>query len=795
MRKEQPWIGLAVTAFLAIGFGIAAADSLRWSLPEYDLLWMVPAMSSYTAGKSVAGVLSFLLGALPIGFAQPVLKLYLFIVDALMGPQTRWLLLASFIVHALSSGLLYLLGRRLGLGRAPSWAAALLFFSCAVHFHAVVWPPAAQHLFAVLTILLLLVLYLETEERLSRGIPSAGMYAASLAVALFSSLQRSAFIAPVLIGVHLLVCSKDPEERFRRYVRWMIPLGCAYLSYQAWVITQVGDPVVTEVLRKMPWPKIFRPYLVVDPLDRPNPVAPWARTFTVWVVGALSLGFGAALLRGMKRPLSRKGRTGLITLACVLVYVSWARHDARQVLLPYNMLAPFLATMAGLLEPFRAGLSSNSAEGFYYFPAQVSPWSVLAVLGAALFFRRKLLPRNRALVLLPAWYLLTTVLTLHQVSSFPLRTPSRYFLYVTPPICLLLAVMLSSFFEHLKIGRSERPGWRSFFFWCVVALLGLSNLAAIRVALFRGRLANTYLAYDDLRVVRLVEEDLPTVQRGKPVGTVWVSGVLPMPLQEKSKHIPLEIPDDYDNLSFIAEGMTGHGAWIRGLHLGEQPPQAVIPRYRVERDRLLRRDGENADLFVRRMEQGLEALKKDPDEAKRLLIEAVRTRPFLLRYLLGSLRLMDTLWLTDGTDLQDWLNRTNGGHASKGDAWVEKTEQVRSVVSREVSDFVLCLFLVSYVEHTEGDKAESQYWLSQIQLLDRDPERVAARLGSYPVVRADPSLGQFLEKVRDPLFFIEPFDRKKEDYAFGRFLARLLFGWNIRSSWDRRFYPSLDTGL
>lgn len=786
MRK---WPFLVAAFVLLAGFAGVVGEAMRLGLPENDLWWMMPAMHVDTEGKSAAHILSFLLGPLPIGFAQPILKLYLFAVNAWLGPQVRWLILVSAGAHLGCAALLYPFCRRLGLGRREGGLAALLYLSLAAHFHAVLWPTASQHLFAVMTILLLLTLYLEVEARIALGSRSAALFAGALAVGLAGSLQRSTVIALPLIGAHLLFCSESAEERVRRYVRWA-PLGFVYFLYPVWILTQVGDPVITEVLRKLPFPEAAKAFLVTDPLV-PNPVLPWVRTVVVWLASAAGLALGAPALRLFGR--IRVGRAAggwLAALACAAAYLFWSRQDSRQLLLPYNLMTPLMATLASFFEPVRAVLSIRTTEAFHYLPAQVSPWSIALTLGAAGFFFRTMLPRNRALILLPAWALVTTVLTLHQSSSFPLQTPSRYFLYISPVACILLGALLVA-----GLGR------RNLILCVLICVLGLSNLAAVRVALFRGRLANTYLAYDDLRTLRLVLEDLPPpVQDPRARGTVVVAGVVPMPIREQWADFPLPVTPEYDNLFFMARGAAGvgfirglHPAATGGLHPGQAHPKGIPPDYILLEGRLLRRNGEEVDPFQRKLQAGIQALDRgSSEEARALLVDAARTRPFLLRYLLGPLRLMDSRWLTDGLDLRDWLQRLDERFGPGGSARTEKAEQVRRTCSQDLSDFTLCLFLLSYADHLRGEEEWSRHWLSQIQYVDRDPGRVAAALGSYPRVQADPGMRRFLhETVEDPLAFLEPYFWKKEDYAFGRLLLRLLFQWDIRSSWDRRFSPML----
>ena len=176
------------------------------------------------------------------------------------------------------------------------------------------------------------------------------------------------------------------------------------------------------------------------------------------------------------------------------------------------------------------------------------------------------------------------------------------------------------------------------------------------------------------------------------------------------------------------------------------------------------------DPFTPLLQQGIAALREGREtEALDLLRRAARTRPFLLRYLLGSCRLSDLRWITDPRDLRGWIREIGAG----------RDRGTLEGIQQEVSDYALCLFSLAHLERLAGHPEVSCAWVSQIRLLERNPQRAAWWIGRLPVVRRDRAMQESLARLEDPQCFRDPVPWRLEDYGFGRFLLRLWLGWDI----------------
>lgn len=166
-------------------------------------------------------------------------------------------------------------------------------------------------------------------------------------------------------------------------------------------------------------------------------------------------------------------------------------------------------------------------------------------------------------------------------------------------------------------------------------------------------------------------------------------------------------------------------------------------------------------------------------EALELLRQAAVAKPVLLRALLGPCRLSDLRWITAPLDLRGRLRQIR---ESRGHVWQASFDALQ----REISEYALCLFSISYLE-ARGERLEaSRAWMTQLRYLERDPERLAAWIGQVSADVGNPSLTAFAERLRDPSILQDPLPWRKDDYGFGLFVLRLVTGRDIRSTWDRQ---------
>lgn len=632
-------------------------------------------MRHQTQDRPLLEVLGFLLSPAPLNLGQPLLKLYLL-------PAGRWgwsvqgLVALTMAFHLLNGLLAARVGRLLGLSRWVAGSAAAVYLCLFAHFHAVLWPTASQHVVAVFSVLGLLWLYLHAEKLAAAGDPGwKSWFRAALAAAAVASLGRSALLAPALMIVHLAVTSAKPEQRVARFDRWL-PLFGLFMIYPAVMFSFVGDVILNETIVRWPAPPLVK------------------------MAGLLALGAaGLALLRQSLR-LSGKSARWLGFGLAAGIWLILVLKDQRQVMLPYNGLVPWVGLWTSFLDPVRSALWTDSTEPYHYLMAQISPWSVgLSLLAAGVFLAGPV-RKEKGLWLLPAWYGICLIHLLNHYGSFPARVPSRYFIYLSPVFAWVICATGWQAAEML----GKKAGWskelRKMVWVAALAFLCVANLAAIRLELFRGRLANTYLAYEEVKAAQALSEE----------------------------------PADYA---------------AAGLQKLENPEEGAHQK------------------------------------AAQAFRQGVQRRPFLLRYLLGGSRLSDVRWITGERGLREWIGEVASKHTEWDGSASEKGARTRRVMDQELLDYAVCLLGLSYIEQAAGREDWAGHWISQLYFFERDPERLRSWLESDVRVQQRRYLLDALDLLEDPLLFGDPLPWRKNDYGFGRFMARLIGGRDIRSGYDR----------
>ena len=638
-------IWFSVVAALVVGLFTALLwPVIRFAVPETDLWWMLPFMRDHLVGRPLWEGLRFLLSPGPILLGQPLLKIYL-APAGIWGWPVPLLIGVSIGFHLFNAWLVGKVGQLLGLSRWVGGSAAVVYLSCFAHFHSFLWPTAFHHLVAVFTILGVLWLYLKTEDWVATAQPAwRGLFALTLVAGAIASLGRSAILVPILILWHLLIVSRTPEERQRRLDRWM-PLLLLFMIYPAFALSFVGDPFINNVIVRLPIP-------------------PWVRMAMLIVPGVALL----CLLRWLLRRRHPWPWRPILWVAIPALWILLFLKDHRQILLPYNLMVPWTALWTSFLDPFGSALAMNSAEPFHYLTAQISIFSLgFSALGVGAFlwiFATK----KRGLWLWPAWYGICLIHILHHYSSFPIRIPSRYSVYLSPLFAWVFCAV--GWWAVDRLGK--RAGWneriRGTVWVLALAALCLTNLMAIRLAMFRGKLANTYLVYEELR-------------------------------------------------------------------------------------------------------------SEDPGTATE--------RPFLLRYLLGNCRLSDVRWITDGRGVREWLDTLEPNYRSWPGIPAGTGERIGAAMDQELLDYAVSCIERSAAEQKEGRPDSARYWLSHLYFLESDPDRLREWLAMDKRIGGRKSLSDTLLTLKDPAVFGDPLPWRKDDYGFGRFMMRLLLGWDVRSQYDR----------
>jgi len=768
----------SVLLLLLIGFVAASWETVRGAVAETDLCWMIPAVLQGAERGSFLDGVRFLFSSGPPKVADFFIKVYLVSGLSWFGVHVRGLILFAMGMHGVTAGLVYLLGRALGLGRRIGALSAAVYLCLFTHFHAVLWPPAvAFHLFSGFFILLVFLLYLKTERRVSEGSPYRGLLWLTVGVGLAASLNRSAILIPLVLLSHLLL-EKDPHRRLSAYRRWTPLLAVSLLQPVYWVVV-IRQWATSSLLRR-----------VVEGLAAiPFPVP--VKLIGVWVLGIGSILAFGGLLRWLTLGRGRRiGLKGFFLAVAVGGAALLAAYDRRQILLPYNALVPFAVTLSAFLQPIRAALSLDSTYPFYLFRASLDGSDLLLAAAVIGLFVAVYVRRQRQLAALLGWYGATLLHFLFQFSNQPVTAPSRHFLYVSPIFSLLFCSTFS-FVGTILMPGERRAKAREVLLLGLVALLCAENLVAIRLAEWRGKLVNHYYTYEDIRTARLIQEDFQGRGTPAPHGeALAVTGVVAMPFGYGTWYFMEINPDDHRLFRFVLEEVFQDRSMRRSRVNSPQAGdgQGVGVPYRVYGVRVTDPEGRSLDPFDRTFEEAsLRMSQGDDESAWNLFRRAAGWRPFLLRFVLpeGG-RPEDVQWLTQGLGLRRWLGRIRDTWGKPGTT-IPKNRSTAQVLEKELTSYEACLLALAYLGQRHGREGREgrRHWLSQLYHLEPDPAALAARLSRNPLVQSNPQLSQFLGTLREGGAFMNPARWQKDDYGFGRFLARLLIRWDIASGWDK----------
>lgn len=772
MRRTARRSGIlygSLICFLGIWGLTVLAEPIQHAVPETDSGWMLPVFSYYLEGNTPLERLVRVLPRALHYMDPPGMKLVMWMVDDFLKLPFRGFLWAGVMIHLLNSLLLSGFCRLLGLSWRVAVSAGVIFGSCFVHFHSFLWLPTSQHPYGIATLLGLLCLFLLTERRVREGGPFAGLYGLTALAALAASLQHCWILAlPLMISATWVLPGLTAGQRGQMHRRWL-PVWAISLIYP--VVTMTYSP---------------EEYEAVAFSGVGGQIPSWLKAAGLFGAGLAALILSRWLLRF--RRFSFWITAGIAGLA----WMGFLLWDSRQVLLPYNALVPWMTMLGSFLDPLRTSLQMDATESYYYMGAQISVFHLGAVLFLLGTFLLGFVRRKRGLALLGVWCVIVTgylLLHRHVASAMPFRNQSRYFLYLTPLFAAVLASVVA--YGVARWGRSA--GWsggrRDALLAGILLALCVPNLLAIRIALLRGRLTNTYLVYDDARLASLIREDVVASGGGWVApGDLHVENAVPT-LFSRTPWVP---PVDYARIGHAnLRRLLGEAFGDRSMQaarINENAPVGPKTRlYRVEAQRLIDREGRSVGRFAQRLDRAVGALGAgDSTVALDLFRQAALERPFVLNYVLGRLRLADLLWITGGEDFRDFFRRIGSFYWVWGSSPTEKAQRTYGLIEAELSDYLFCLLCVSYLEQEAGRADESRHWLSQMWFIERDPGVLVAWLERIPQVRSSAPLRAHLKKTQDPFFFREPIVRKKEDYAVGRFLMRLLFHWDIRSKWDHR---------
>lgn len=467
-----------VTSALTFIAAVVWACASRFShiYLEDDFLWCLPLISQIKQALPFAQMIhAFHSGELTLFDG-----LYFSALISIFGIHLKFYLMLSMLVHVGNAGLLfYLLYKRINLSLMTGFFAAVIYLTFYGHFHAYVRPISISHTMVVFIVLLLINLYLKIEERRNNRQPFGALYGLVLVVAIVASVMRlSMVIAPIAIMVHILFVAKDGPDVWGK-LRWWGPVFAVLLIYDWILLTVIG-----------------REGRTLEGLT----------------------GFWHGIFHQSSGMLALLTYIGLMAIAGGVFYFFLRSRAAKGFLEIFKKIMPwaFFIPHFFLLSFFNwlmAVSSASEANPYQRWQLMAYPegacFSVLllVVLALMVVIVRYVRSRGAHLILFIGWYLsLLPFLGLKLAA-----VPSRYLVYVSPILAVVLSVFLFEILPQSFNFFRERFG-RS------IVLVGLCliiflNIYAIHERLRRSILGDYCLSYDYVKVANVIKEDLASKGR------------------------------------------------------------------------------------------------------------------------------------------------------------------------------------------------------------------------------------------------------------------------------------------
>jgi hypothetical protein len=398
-----------LSSFLIFLAALVWACSSRFShiYLEDDFLWCLPLISQLKQTLPFAQMIhAFHSGELTLFDG-----LYFSALISMFGIHLKFYLMLSMLVHVGNAGLLfYLLYRRISLSLMTGFFAAVIYLTFYGHFHAYVRPLSISHTMVVFMILLLINLYLRIEELRNNRQPFGALYGLVLVVAMIASVMRlSMIIAPIAIMVHILFVAKDGPDVWRK-LRWWGPVFAILLIYDWILLTVIGREGRTLEGLTGFWHGIFHQ-------------GSWALALLTYV-GLIAAAGGAFCF-------FLKSRAAKGFLEIFKKIMPWAFFIPHFFLLSFSnwLMAVSSASKAN---PYQRWQLMDYPQGVYFVVLLLVAWALMAVIV------RHVRSRGAHLVLFIGWYL-----SLLPFLGFKLTAvPSRYLVYVSPILAVVLSVFL-----------------------------------------------------------------------------------------------------------------------------------------------------------------------------------------------------------------------------------------------------------------------------------------------------------------------------------------------------------------
>ena len=562
---------------------------------------------------------------------------------------------------------------------------------------------------------------------------------------------------------HIIFCSKDNKDSLRKYNIWL-PLFIIYLIYPLIVIA-FGDVRVGRFFNA------FIPYKEDGVIYAPEIVLKFSALF---LTGLFSLFMIRTVLlvrnrHNFTKVLKRILAAAAITVAILLIYIG----GPKRLLIPYNILAPFVGILASFLGPIKNVLLMDSSRSHYFIPLQTSVFNFLLSFLVVFLFIKSFVLKNKKLLILIVFYM-ASIIYLYLWNP----VTSRYFVYISPTFCIIFC----SVFEYLYTGMTKRLKLAATVKTLILILIFtgicVPNIFAIKLALVSGKMANTFATYDYIRMANIAKED---ITRKNAVNEVKRNGICInniIPVVSSHEHI---LPSDIhnDNVKFIFKQVFNDPFMDIEVNFLPERGRAIMT-YVQDGYRVKDKEGLNADLFSRLLEEALSNLRqKNYADAEMLFKRAVEKRPYLLNYILPDLKLEDICYVTNGRDMRAWINKIGSFNIlyspGTNNRFIDRNKYISGLMNNEINEYIQCLFYVSFLKNISGNREESKYWFSKIQFLESNYNNLSLLLSQVSLAKENKEMLAFLDSLDPASLYTRP-DNYSDRFKFEKFLFRLMFG-------------------
>lgn len=767
-----------VAVILAVFFTIMLFRTFNAAFHEQDLWWMIPTLSQLGEGSSLADTLKMhFFNPYPTAYGEPSMNLYLYSILSVFGPQTKYFIFVSLLMHFICAILLYFLLREIGLDFRIAFFTGLAFTFMFIHFSYYTFPMSAQHLAVRFLTLLVLWLYLKTTRLMDSGKNWRGYFRLTLLANLLASFcQISILILPASVLAHILICSKNGDDRVKKYDIWL-PFFMIYLGYPLIRNFYSGYLHLQFYMQAIPT-------VILSPLHLkgiPSP-ALFPVIFAFGISGLFLLrlvlrAYGKIKIKGLFTKLLIGSVALYLVMFLFLYWRKWLFSSGEvtavswvDFLSPYNIIRPFMGAFAAFLYPLKVALSVDSAKDYHYIP--MFNGLVLLVFCAffVLAFFKKFFMKYKAVIVFFIFYVFAsrtmTEILLRKQNSIP----SRYFVYITPFIALVFcSVFLWLYFLFIDKTRIKKAISEVVLLAVFVGIC-VANVTAIKFEFFKGRLTNTFAIYDYIKTSVLIKDDLCVrgVTHLEPAD-IYINGVMPMPYAETGCDFSIIDPQKFDVFRYTFSQVFDDNRMLR-VNVNKTSLKKSAGIYAVGDGEITDAAGVSIDPFSRDYGAAMKELGSGHyGEASVLFQSAVRQRPFLLRYVLAGYGLEDAGWITNGRSMRQWINEM-APHFRH----VKKYSSVSTILNKEIDHYVECLFYASYLKYLTGEKNESDHYFSLICFLDGDEDAVLLQLSARPFTRSDPRMSEFSKDVKSYVSYRTTSPRRSSflDFIRGLFLNK-----------------------